>query len=210
MRAVGRQVEEERLAFTARFARPGHGFAEIDVGAIAFGLLGLAVAKENRVGVFVFRAGRITGLADAAATMNQGHVKALIDGPHRVPVAEVPVAKNAGVVAGGRELFGERYFGRIHHGASSKSVDGAGAVVVAAGHQTGPRRRADGTDVEARQDRAFFGHRVDVRRADDRIAMNAEIAIALIVGHDEDDVRSGSRLRIARSCYSEAVESEKK
>jgi len=197
VRAVRRQIEKEWLPLAHRVADPSHGFVKIDASAVPLGLLGLAIAKENRIGVLILRAGRITGLTDAAATMHQGHVETLIHGSHRIAVTQVPLAKDACGITRSFKYLGHRHFGGVHHGAAPERIDRACAVVVAACHQAGPRRRANRTDVEARQDRAFLRHRVDVRSAYDRVAVHAQIAIALIVSHDQHDVGPACCLCIA-------------
>lgn len=80
----------------------------------------------------------------------------------------------------------------------------AGADGVAAGHQPGARGRADvGGGVKGRELRAFLRHAIEIGRADQFRAVGAEIAIAQIVGEDDDDVglaarRLGQRLRRRR------------
>ena len=125
--------------------------------------------------MYLSSAGRIAGLADAAAAMNERHFEALIHRPHRIAIAKVPFAENAG--ARSRAAFNSSatvtsLVSII--GAAAEGVDGAGAVVVAAGHQAGPRGRADGADVEVRQDGALFRHGVDIRRANERVAVDAK------------------------------------
>ena len=76
----------------------------------------------------------------------------------------------------------------MHQRAAEEGVGHSGAVVVASGHQAGPRGRADRHDVEVGQRHALRGQAVDVRRADERIAGYAEFAEALVVGEDDDHV----------------------
>ncbi len=58
---------------------------------------------------------------------------------------------------------------------------------IAAGHQRGPRGRADRLAIEGFEPDAALRERIDVRRLDQPAAI-AEIGIAEVVGHDEDDV----------------------
>ncbi len=45
---------------------------------------------------------------------------------------------------------------------------------------------------------ALFGKRVNMRRVDDGIARPAQIAVALVVGHDQDDVRENREAALTR------------
>ena len=65
----------------------------------------------------------------------------------------------------------------------------AAARVPAAGEELGPRRRAHRLHEEAVEPCAVLGQRVDVRRAEVGVAVEAQVAPALIVGEDDDDVR---------------------
>lgn len=63
---------------------------------------------------------------------------------------------------------------------------------VAAGHDAGAGGRADGCGgVEAVEDDGVFGHLVEVGSLDEGMTVVAAIAVALVVGHDENDVRWG-------------------
>jgi hypothetical protein len=83
--------------------------------------------------------------------------------------------------------------------AAEADVEHAAAGVIPPGEEFRPRRRADRADVEAIEQRAGSGQGIDVRRSQVRVAVNAEIAPALIVGEDDDDVgtRRGCRRREA-------------
>ena len=190
-RAVGRvrrHVGEERPALPGGLLHELERGVEVDVRAVAGRLLAVSVAKQHRVRVPALAAGRVGGLADAAAAVNQALLEALVHRAHRVGVAQVPLAEDAGGVAGVPELLGDGDLLRLHHRPADVGVDGAGAVVVAARHQRGARRRADRADVEALDLSALRRQGVEVRRPEDRVAGEAEVAVALVVGHDEHDV----------------------
>ncbi len=101
----------------------------------------------------------------------------------------MPLTEDTCGVAGPAEDFGQRDFFRVHHRPADVGVDGPRAIVVSARHQARPGRRADGMHVEVGHRPAATRHRVNVRRSDDRIAGDAQIAVALIVGDDQNDVR---------------------
>ena len=61
---------------------------------------------------------------------------------------------------------------------------------ILAGHQRGPRRRANGARrVIGREPHAVAGQPVDVRRLVEIAAVAAEVGPTQIVGDDENDVR---------------------
>src|SRR5262245_16800749 len=70
----------------------------------------------------------------------------------------------------------------------------------AAGEQRRSTRRADWLNVEVGPLLALGGHRVETRRPDVRTAERSEVAVAEIVGEDDDDVRRWrcGRLRMRR------------
>src|SRR5687767_12468525 len=77
-----------------------------DIGAVALVALRNSVVLENRIEVVI--PGRIGWLADAPAIANQRFLEALIDGSHRIVVAQVPLAEDAGAVPGKWHL-GDNY-----------------------------------------------------------------------------------------------------
>src|SRR4051812_1111276 len=102
MRSVCGQVAEERLLALDGFD-PAQGLPEEDVGAVAPGLLELAVMQEDRVEVGVARsvtaAARIT-LADAAAAVDEHLIEAAFVRPVIGLITKVPFAEDAGGVSG--------------------------------------------------------------------------------------------------------------
>lgn len=107
-------------------------------------------------------------------------------------MTEVPLARHAGRVAAGLEQFGDRGLGRIETVSrvrSERTVD-ADAVRVAPGEECGPRCGADGLgDVEVGEHRASVGEAVEVWCCVALRAEDADVAVALIIGEDHDDVR---------------------
>ena len=112
------------------------------------------------------------------------------------PDAEVPLADDAGGVAGRLKRFGEGDLGGRQATGGNGAQDAelvvghAGADRVATGHERGAAGRADfGGGVELREAQAFGGHAIQVRRLDGRVAVAAEIPVTEVVGQDDDDVR---------------------
>ena len=59
-------------------------------------------------------------------------------------------------------------------------------------------RRAGRADVEVGEANAFVMQPVEVGRLEDRVAVAGQIAVALVVGEDEDDVRAAADERFGR------------
>lgn len=71
-------------------------------------------------------------------------------------------------------------------------VGDVGPDGVAAGHDAGAGGGADGCrGVEVIEHDGVFGHLVEVGRLDEGMSGVAAIAVAVVVGHDENDVRWG-------------------
>src|SRR6185295_18014623 len=75
----------------------------------------------------------------------------------------------------------------------------AGAQPPAAGEQARARGRANRADEEAVELNRPARKAIDVRRRDVRVAGHAEVAVALVVGEDEQDVRP-RRGGLRRTC----------
>ena len=189
VRGVVRDVGEERLA------RLGLG-DEFDrrvgehVGAVALRLHLLAVPRQHGVEVRGLRVHlrRVGRLGEPAAVAPERLAEPAVLRPQRVVVAEVPLAEQAGPVAGRGEQLRQRGHVRPHHRPAGGRVHDPGAVVVKAGQQARPRGRADRRDVEVLQPHRLFGEGVEVRRPDDRVAVGTEVAEPLVVGDHEQDV----------------------
>ncbi len=108
-------------------------------------------------------------------------------------VAEVPFAKAGGGVALLLQMVGDGVLGRVQaDGRSGKehALVHAHPFRIAAGEQCRPRRRADRRgDHEAGEPAPFSGEPVEMRRADRLRAKAPEVAVALVIGEDDDDVR---------------------
>ena len=102
--------------------------------------------------------------------------------------AVMPFPECSGIVTGGLEGLEDGGFVEVHALFTSTGRADAGAGIVAAGHELRSGGGADGADVESFQLHALGGEPINVGRADVGIAVDAEIAPALIVGENDDDV----------------------
>ena len=194
VRRVRRDVGEER---TFRGDRPFDELdarLELDVGAVALRRDKGAVSEHDRVGVAPLVLDGLRRLGESAAAMHQGLVEPLIDRPHRIRVAEVPLAEDASDVPRVAQDLREGDLLRLHLGTADVGVERPGPLGVSPGQERCAGRRAHRADVEARKPRAPGGHAVEVGGAEDGIPGESEVAVALIVGHDHHDVRRGRRL----------------
>ena len=119
--------------------------------------------------------------------------------------AEMPLAEERGAVTGGLQRPRQRGGAGIQpvRHPAARVVAQPGEVRIAvpargvlAGHRRDARGRADGMRrVELQEPRAVGGQPVEMRRPDSRVAVAAEIAVAEVVGQNEEEVgaRGGSR-----------------
>jgi hypothetical protein len=163
------------------------GAVRDEVRHVALHFHGAALHVKDRILVMV-AAGRVGGLADAAALEGERPFEALVLRPQRRVVPQVPLPEDARPVRG-LEGFGERPFVPVHEGAADKRIDHAGAVVPAAGQEAGPRGGADGGDVVALDLDRFPGKSIQTRGLQIPGSVAAEVRHPLVVGEDDEDVR---------------------
>jgi len=113
--------------------------------------------------------------------------------PAGMVVADVPLAELAGPVAAGAKDVAKGRDAATQERASAGDVHGPVAEAVDARKQLAPRGRAHRGDVEVGQTHALGVQRVEVRRLQDRVAVTGEVAVPLVVGDDDDDVRATAR-----------------
>src|SRR5271166_1041765 len=107
--------------------------------------------------------------------------------------AVVPFADEAGCVARALEQFGNSHFAqrKAVEAARLERVDYAGAMRIAACHQRGSRRRADGGRGIMLGEADAVAHEMVERGRSRRAVVEAsEVAVAHVVGKNEDDVRA--------------------
>ena len=133
---------------------------------------------------------------EAVETPLQGPVVVGAGGTRLVDGSQVPLARREGLVSVRPQHLGQ--VGRLAGSESpgvGKAVDHlrhpahADAVMVAAGEQAGPGRRAERSDVEVRIAQSVGGEAVEGRGFDIG-AVAAEVRVAHVVQHDHHDVRS--------------------
>ena len=103
-------------------------------------------------------------------------------------VAEVPLAEDAGPIAGLLQLL--RQGGRTESHAFTLQ-DGVGDAVLelmASGQQSAARRGAGRRDLEVGEADALAAELVQVRGLEDRVTVGSDIAVTLVIGEDEKDV----------------------
>ena len=129
-------------------------------------------------------------------------------GPEFIFETQVPFADHAGRVAEFLQALGQCRFGErqpeIIRGLVLRPgiVLEAEALLVAAGHEPGPRRGAQRAGyIALREADAVAADRVHVRRGNIFAALNAEIVIAEIVDQDQNDVRLCGLSSMCQSFY---------
>ena len=184
VRGVVRQVAEERPGAVGLDERQRVVRQVVDDKALA--------AHQFPV-VLQFRAEVVAPVARAEAVVL---VESAGVGMVRPLEAVVPLAEGGGGVAGGLERFGNRGFVQVEAFAARRGAVDAAADVVPAGQEFGPRGRTDRADEEAVQACPAAGQRVETRRGKVRVAVDAQVAPALVVGDDEEDVGPASGRRV--------------
>ena len=135
---------------------------------------------------------RATGLVEDGVEVVAlpGHDRPVVEARRAVrrPLAQVPLADDGGLVAGRAQVLGD--VGQAVVDAVVQRHD-AVDVVVGAGQDGRAAGRADRVaDVAVVQAHALGRDAVDVRRAVDAVAVAADRARGVVVGHDEQDVRA--------------------
>ena len=116
----------------------------------------------------------------------------------RTDAAQSPLAKRAGRIAGGFQRRGDGRLGRRNRNLTRDRntklpifvvVADEGVAGMFAGHQHAPRRRTDGAaGVMLRELHAFRRQLVERRRMDDFLPIRPDVAVAQIVGENENNV----------------------
>ena len=187
------EVEEER--FVAGPPDEGDGLFGVALGEGGlFGKLGIgfeaAVVAEGSFGLHPGR--------DHVVAVEQAEVgvESLPGGHVAVFGAQVPFAHHGGAVALRLERFGERDLLRRQAGLA------VGTEHVAHPRADGVAAREEGCAgggagrggrVELGEAHAFGGHLVEVRRANRRVAVARQVAVAEIVGEEDDEVGAAGR-----------------
>jgi hypothetical protein len=165
---------------------------EENVGAITFGLFEPAVVPDGGVKIGVARRVAATarvGLPDAARAVDEHFIESAPVGLISVFVAQMPLAENTRGVAGGLQHLRQRHRFEAQPLALVDGVRDAGAEFVAARHQRGAGGRASRADVEIGETDALPGERIQVRGFENRIPGKTQIAVTLVIGHHQRDVR---------------------
>src|SRR4051812_17905751 len=120
--------------------------------------------------------------------------------PQRIVVSEMPFAEDTGSVSCPAQHLSYRDFAGPHHGTAKVRVHHAGSIVIPAGQKARSRWRADWTNMKLSELGTFPGDPVHVRRSDLIVSVQADVAITLIVRHDQDNV--GTRSCLSSTCMS--------
>ena len=199
VRGVGGDVGEEGFSGIYALLDPLQSLAEEHVGAIAVSALKSAVVADHGIEIGVARsvgAGTRILLANAAAAMDEHFVKAAVSGLVRFGVAQVPLPENAGGVARALQRLGERGGLQAHALAFENGVGDAGLELMPARHYGRPRGGTGWAGVKIGEADAFVVETIQIGGLDDWVAVSGDVAVALIVGQDEHDVRPGAGLRL--------------
>ena len=192
-RRVGQVEEEGRRAGLRLLVHEGAGFVGDRIGVVEAGrqrfVLGIGLAARQRAGL------------EERAAAGEGAEEAVEAAPRRPGLVglahlgtQVPLAGQAGRVAGGLQRLGDRHAVRIDRArvAARPVVVGedadAGLVRVQAGEQRGARRAAARSVVELREAYAAACQAIEIR-GPDLTAVAADVGEPHVVDENQDDVR---------------------
>ena len=100
----------------------------------------------------------------------------------------MPLAEDASGITGVLEQVPHGGKLRTQQGAPATHIDCAVARGVQAREQLATGGRTHRRHVKVAKTQALFSQLVEVRRSDNWIAVGRQLRVALIVGHDDDDV----------------------
>ena len=185
VRGIEGNVSEEGFVFLGALGDELVGLVEKDIGAEAFGGNDFSVVEVVSIKVRVIP--EIGSLPHAATAVAVDFGEAAVFGAVGIVVAEVPLAEHAGGVVGGK-MLADGDFVFADHRATLNGVPDAGAVGPVTGKQRGAGGRASRRDVVVGEDSGLVVEFIEMGRFDDRIAVAGEVAVALVVGDDKNDV----------------------
>ena len=157
--------------------------------------------QDGGVEVLVSRSVSATariGLADAPGAVNEDLVETALVGLVGGFVAEVPFAENAGGVAGRLENLGDGRSLERQPLALEDGVRDAVLELMPAGHEGRARRRTGRADVKIGETHALVVQPVEIGRFQNRVAVTRQIAVALVIGQNKNDI--GRLMRACRGC----------
>ena len=103
-------------------------------------------------------------------------------------MAEVPLAEEAGDITGIAQDAGQQRQADVRHSPAVAGVGDAGVAFLHPGHERGAGGRAARADAEVGHAHRFGVKPVHVRRFQNGMTVRADVAVALVVGEEEDDV----------------------
>ena len=131
----------------------------------------------------------LIGLTNASGPVNKDFIEPSIMRLIRFLITEMPFSKDARFVSRFRKHLCNR------HGIEAQAfplkfcVSHAGAEFMSAGHQTRAGGRAGWTDVEGCKTSTALVQCVEIRRFYELVPMAGQLPVALVVGHNQHDVR---------------------
>ena len=100
----------------------------------------------------------------------------------------MPFPVDSGFVTRLDQSFRDRVLLRLHHGTALERIHQSGSVVVSTRHKRSSSGRANRADIESVYRGSLASERVNMWSIEHSVSHGGQISIALVVGHDEDDV----------------------
>ena len=177
MRCIEGDVTKPRLFV---FFDPALSFTHKDIGHVTLERLPLPIFLK--VGIKHRAAPVVRRLTDPAATYEQRMVKSAVVGMEYARLAKMPLAKNAGAVAG--------FFKSIRHDRhagpqqipSLDRMSNRRTKLMSTGHESGTGRRASRTRDKIRESHAARRECIEIRSFKMGIALKCRVSKTLVIG----------------------------
>ena len=196
MGCIRGDVGEERFVSLLLCSHPNDGLVEKNISAVTFSFFECPVVKNRRIEIFIVGGIATTsriGLTNPTCTMDEHLIKASFVGPVGGLIAQMPFAKYPGGVVCGFQNLGKGDGFGVKPFPFENSVGDTIFEFMPARHKCRASRGTGGAHMKIGETNTLRMKLIEVWCFKNRIAMGCDIAIALIIGHYDDDVAWGFR-----------------
>lgn len=189
---IARDVGEKGFLAVFLLLDPSKGLSKKNIGAVSLGLYKAIVVFDDRIEITgsgsVALAASIV-LTNTAGPMDKNFIKPAVLRLIGIFITQMPFTKNAGGVTGRFEDLCngggfERHPITLENRMCHPIFKGCPPR-----HQSGPSGCAGGTGMEVGKPSALSVKLIEMGSFEKRMPMTTQVAIALIIGLDQDDVR---------------------
>ena len=189
MGRVGRDVSQEGFARRNALTDETLRFAEKYIRAEPFEFFRGAIAEIRVIEIGIIP--EIRRLPDPATGVAHDVLKSAIFGAVGISVTQMPLAEHARGITIVSEDIAHRDGPESQHGATHDRVPRSRPVRVMSTQQSAAGRRAGRTDMIIGESHTFLGQPIDGRCFQVGITRAAQVAVTLVIGHNEDHIGRG-------------------